>query len=88
MPYKAFMYADDLAMFVSPTVNSLQLVDGLLKLFQGASGLACNASKSQLVPIHCTEDDLQSILATFSCQLVEFPVTYLGMPLSVYKLPW
>jgi hypothetical protein len=81
------MYADDLIMFASPMVNDMSMVRTIFHIFKGASCLSCNMAKCQLVPIWCSEDQIQAALASFPCQRVDFPITYLGMPLPVYKLP-
>jgi hypothetical protein len=56
-------------------------------MFKGASGLGCNLHKCQLTPIWCDESQIQLALGSFPCQLAEFPVKHLGIPLSVHKLP-
>jgi hypothetical protein len=81
------MYADELIMFASPTVTDLSMVRTIFDIFDGASGLSCNMAKCQLVPIRCSEEQIQAALSSFPCQRADFPITYLGMPLSVYKLP-
>jgi hypothetical protein len=40
-----------------------------------------------MAAIYCNEDQVTLVTALFLCQLVSFPVKYLGMPLSVSKLP-
>jgi hypothetical protein len=35
----------------------------------------------------CTEDQVVQVIAVFPCQTVNFPIKYLGMSLSVNKLP-
>jgi hypothetical protein len=87
LPHRACLYADDLVMFVSPMASDLCLLSGILKLFESASGLSYNMAKCQLAPIRCSDDQVQTALHNFSGQLVGFPVTYLGIPLCVGKLP-
>jgi hypothetical protein len=52
----------------------------------GAAGLHCNLSKSSVSPIRCDNVDLQPILGVLSCAVGQFPVQYLGLPLSVTRL--
>jgi hypothetical protein len=59
----------------------------MFSIFEGASELGCNMSKCQLAPIRCDADQLQLATNLFPCQVVQFPVKYLGLPLSVSKLP-
>jgi hypothetical protein len=87
VPIRNAMYADDSIMFASPMVNGMSLVRTIFHIFKGASGLSCNMAKCQLVPIWCSEDQIQAALTSFPCQRADFPITYLCMPLSVYKLP-
>jgi hypothetical protein len=87
MPFRTSLYADDMATFISPCLQDIRLTRGIRDTFQKASGLACNLSKSQLVPIRCAEDQIAISLQDFPCQLATFPIKYLGMPLSVSKLP-
>jgi hypothetical protein len=57
-PSRMSLYADDLAIFVSPLNQDLQPTRGILDIFQAASGLACNINKSQLVSIRCSEEQV------------------------------
>jgi hypothetical protein len=56
IPFRTSLYADDLAIFVSPLGQDLRLTRGILDIFQAASRLACNINKSQLIPIWCTDE--------------------------------
>jgi hypothetical protein len=41
-----------------------------------------------LSPIHCNEQDLNNTQDLFPCNVVvDFPCKYLGLPLSIKKLP-
>jgi hypothetical protein len=42
IPHHASLYVDDMVLFLTPTVQDLQLMKVLLSLFEGASRLACN----------------------------------------------
>jgi hypothetical protein len=81
------IYTDDLVMFLPPEVQDLHLTRGIFQVFEGASGLACNLLKCQMAPIRCTEAHHQTAHDIFPCQLVEFPVRYLDLPLSIKQLP-
>jgi hypothetical protein len=85
--HHASYYADDLALFVSPDRWDLHLVRHILEVFEKTSGLGCNMGKCQLAPIRCDVEQVASVLATFPCSLVEFPMKYLGIHLSVTTLP-
>jgi hypothetical protein len=64
----------------------MQTAKVIFDALHGASGLACNVQKSQMVPIWCNDDDIAMAQAIFPCQLSSFPLTYLGLPLSVSAL--
>jgi hypothetical protein len=87
IPHRASFYVDDLILFVPPEEQDLLTLRHVFEVFEGASRLGCNLSKCQLVPIHCLEEHTQLTLAHFPCQAVQFPIKYLGIPLSVHKLP-
>lgn len=67
---------------MSPSERDLNMLKIILSLFEGASGLACNVSKTQVVPTRCQEEE-----QFFPCVIAAFPVKYLGIPLSVTKMP-
>jgi hypothetical protein len=83
-PYHTSLYADNMIIFLSPT--NLQLAQDIFSLFEGCSGLGCNVAKFQMIPIHCDEQQIQLATSLFPCQLMDFPLKYLGIPLSVRKL--
>ena len=58
----------------------------MLQLFGEAAGLRTNVQKSNVLPIHCTEENLGLIQSLLPCGIQEFPCKYLGLPLSTKKL--
>jgi hypothetical protein len=87
LPHRASLYADDLVMFVCPMPMDLLHCQSTFLTFEGASGLGCNLAKCQPGPIHCSDEQLATAIEAFSCQVVDFPMKYPGIPLSVTKLP-
>jgi hypothetical protein len=85
--HRTSLYADDFIMFISPTSIDLGLYHTIFQVFEEASGLGCNLSKCQMAPIRCTPDQILVAASAFPCQIVDFPIKYLGIPLSVKKLP-
>jgi hypothetical protein len=79
-------YTDDLVWFVAPDQKDLQLAYTILSLFEECSGLGCNLNKCQLAPIRCTPEQVTLATSLFPCQLVEFPVKFLGIQPAVSKL--
>lgn len=51
------IYADDVALFVRPTVQDLDFVRCALQVFGEASGLRVNYRKSSAILIHGNEED-------------------------------
>jgi len=88
------LYADDVALFIKPVEEELQITKDILRIFGSASGLQTNLQKSSIIPIRCEEPALTSINSILPCSISEFPCTYLGLPLSNKKLrksdlmPW
>jgi hypothetical protein len=81
------MYANNLVLFLSHVQQDLQLANVIFQMFEASTGLACNISKCQLVPICCSKEKVLAAHELFPCPVKEFPIQYLGMPLSKEKLP-
>lgn len=92
--HRISIYADDVALFIRPAEEELQLTKTILDCFGEATGLQTNFQKSCIIPIRCADNSLQVIQSTLACQTQEFPCTYLGLPISNKKLrncdlmPW
>jgi hypothetical protein len=80
MLHHTVVYADDMILFIHPSAIDLHLAQCIFTLFEGASGLGCNIAKCQIVLIRCDEEQIQLTDSLFPCQVVEFPLTYLGLP--------
>jgi hypothetical protein len=85
--FRASLYADDVVAFFSPVELDLRVVKGVLALFEGASGLATNLSKSHVYPINRSGEQISLVRSILFCSIVEFPCTYLGVPLSIKRIP-
>jgi hypothetical protein len=72
--------------FVNPTKEDILTVVVVLDLFGKASGLLTNQSKCVAYPIHCDDINMQEVLEGFACPILEFPRTYLGLPLHFGQL--
>jgi hypothetical protein len=86
LQHRLFIYADDVVLFLRPAENELQTISDILCLFGEASGLKTNMTKSSIPPIQCSHNDLEVIQEHTPCRIEEFPVKYLGLPLSIKKL--
>jgi hypothetical protein len=58
----------------------------ILRIFGEASGLRTNLAKCSITLKYAPEDNLQLLQGIIGCQLYEFPITYLGLPLSTKKV--
>lgn len=58
----------------------------MLQLFGEVSGLRINLHKSTIACIRCDEDLAAAVAGHFQCRRQAFPIQYLGLPLSIYKL--
>jgi hypothetical protein len=59
----------------------------LLGLFAEATGLRINYNKSTAVPVHMDNSNTQQCISLLGYKLEGFPKVYLGLPISVHKLP-
>jgi hypothetical protein len=80
------LYADDTVVFIKPTISDCETFKDLLQLFGVASGLHTNILKSSATPIRCSEEERGIIAQHLLCPVKDFPIPYLGVPLSICKL--
>ena len=80
------LYADDAALFLNPHKEEVDLVLQIMKKFGDATGLKINIQKSSVAAIRCADLNLENILSSFTGQQVTFPLTYLGLPLTLGRL--
>jgi hypothetical protein len=69
-----------------PLVQDLVTTSEILAFFGDCSGLHINMNKTMIAPIACSSKNLELVRNIFPAQIVEFPVQYLGLPLSVTRL--
>jgi hypothetical protein len=81
------LYTDDVVLFMQPHLEELGLVKETLRIFGVASGLVTNIRKSSVIPIGCGDQDLERVQEALPCNVSQFPCRYLGLPLSIMKLP-
>uniref|UniRef100_A0A453EAS2 Reverse transcriptase domain-containing protein n=1 Tax=Aegilops tauschii subsp. strangulata TaxID=200361 RepID=A0A453EAS2_AEGTS len=48
-------------------------------------GLLVNYAKSSATLIQCAADDIAPAVNLLGCPLAEFPITYLGIPLTLHR---
>jgi hypothetical protein len=80
------LYADDAVIFANPHREELDVLLDIVDGFGNASGLRINVAKCTISPIRCSDIDLEPVLSGFNGQVTQFPVTYLGLPLTLGRL--
>lgn len=84
-PVVALQYADDTAVIARADIDTLVTFKLVLRLFTAISGLKVNYSKSIFIPLNVSAIDQPGIRAVMGCKQTTFPVTYLGMPLTLKR---
>jgi hypothetical protein len=84
--HRVSMYADDVVLFLCPTLTDIDLTLSILQLFGEASGLHNNVQKSNVYPIRCSEEVLLEVQTLMPCEISTFSCRYLGLPLSLHML--
>lgn len=84
--HQCYIYADDVMLFIKPTRQDLITTREILDFFGKASGLRTNLGKCQAAPIACAPEDVALIQRILPVPIKEFPIIYLGLPLSVTAL--
>lgn len=83
----ALQYADDTAVIARADLVTLITFKLTLRVFSAISGLQVNYQKSSFVPINIAQDQISMVKAVIVIGFTqtEFPVIYLGMPLTLTK---
>lgn len=81
----ALQYADDTAVVARADIDTLVSFKLVLRLFTSISGLKVNYSKSIFIPMNVPATDQSWVKAVMGCKQSTFPVTYLGMPLTLKR---
>jgi hypothetical protein len=80
------LYADDVALFIKPYEEEINMTMAILIKFGDASGLQTNLQKSCVIPIRYEQLVVDSVNVTLPCTTTQFPCTYLGLPILDRKL--
>jgi hypothetical protein len=80
------MYTDDVVVFLKPSVTDATNLRDLLLNFGKVTGLQTNLQKTTVSTISCDNIDLEVILAALPIARAHFPLKYLELPLSPYRL--
>jgi len=73
LQHRFSLYADEVVIFLQPSVSDISITLDILQLFGEASGLKTNVQKSTVSPIHCLEEHRALVQAHLPCQKIEFP---------------
>ena len=76
------LYVDDAIIFLNPDREEVSALLNILTHFWAATGLRLNWTKCSMAPIRCSGINLDHILEPFAGRKVNFPITYLGLPLT------
>ncbi|XP_020523344.1 uncharacterized protein LOC18435054 [Amborella trichopoda] len=80
-------YADDTLLFCGAQRTEVSNIVVFLKCCEKVLGFKVNFTKTSMVGLICTEEDVSLLAQEFGCKMDKFPITYLGVPLSVGRLP-
>jgi hypothetical protein len=78
---------DDVIIFMHPNAADARAIREILSIFAEASGLKTNLAKCSITSIYMPDDNLPQLQQILGCQLAEFPITYLALPLSARRIP-
>jgi hypothetical protein len=79
-------YADDTMILLDPCEEGISNLKLILLCFEDLSGLKINLSKSEAVVVGRPTVEKIRIGHLLNCNLVDFPITYLGLPVSDKRL--
>jgi hypothetical protein len=80
------IYADDVIIFVKPSVQDLVAIRELLAMFGTASGLHVNYRKTSATLIRAGDLERNLVTELLHCDTTEFPIKYLGLQLALRPL--
>jgi len=86
LQHRISLYADDVVIFLRPYAADIDITLDILHLFGNACGLVTNIRKCSVPPIQYNEENRETIQAHLPCQMLDFPCTFIGLPLSLQKL--
>jgi hypothetical protein len=84
--FRTSLYADDVVIFMRPELNDMLATMAILNIFGRSTGLCTNLSKSSIIPIAYSANDISLMATAAECKVEQFPVQYLGLPLSDRRL--
>ena len=83
--FRILQYANDTLIILEGNVNKLLFLKALLNSFSASTRLKINFQKSMMVSINISEQKLDHLAKTFSCDKGSLPLTYSELPLGITK---
>ncbi|KAJ1704564.1 hypothetical protein LUZ63_004343 [Rhynchospora breviuscula] len=80
--HSSLYFADDAMLFFKPTLQQATFFKLILASFAKVSELCLNFAKSDLANLNCTVIVTHSLASLLGCRIKNFPLRYLGLPLS------
>jgi hypothetical protein len=79
------LYADDVILFCHATTEEVKAVKEMLELFGEGLPVSALTTERAATLIRCAPEEVITATADPGCPLVDLPITYLGIPLTVRK---
>jgi hypothetical protein len=80
------LYVTAAIVFLNPVREDVDVLMEIMHMFEEAVGLRINVHKSAVVPSRCSQIDLDDVLHNFAGSRATFPISYLGLPITVNRL--
>ena len=80
------LYADDVGVFIKADRSDLEVLKGILNVFEGCSGLRINSDKTEIYPIRYPTALWPALMEVFPGKYSNLPGKYLGLPLHFKKV--
>jgi hypothetical protein len=87
LPCAVLQYADDTLVVLRGDISGAVALKNTLDSFASLMSLHINYSKSTLIHIHMNPGMVDTCVQVLGYKKESFPQTYLGLPLSINKLP-
>jgi hypothetical protein len=81
--FSHLLFADNTRIFYSACSSQLRYLRSLFLLFEAASGLNVNLTKSNLIPVE-NVDQVGRLAGFLGYGVASLPVKYLGLPLGAF----
>jgi hypothetical protein len=77
---------DDVGVFIKADRSDLEVLKGILNVFEGCSGLRINYDKTEIYPIRYPTPLWPALMEVFPGKYSSLPGKYLGLPLHFKKV--